>query len=110
MMTTDYVLMSIAAMGVVTFGLRALPFLLAKWLRDSPRVMRLGGFLPSAIMVILLMHSIRDLGQRSTSAWFTAELVCVAVVLLLQLYKRQPLLSILAGTGLYMVWLNLVVV
>ena len=106
-MQTDYVLMSIAAMGLVTFGLRALPFLMARWIRDSPRVMRLGRFLPSAIMVILLMHSIRDLGQRSSSTYFTAELVCVAVVLLLQWYKGQPLLSILAGTGLYMVWLNL---
>ncbi len=107
-MNTGYVLMSIAAMGVVTFGLRALPFLTARWLRDSPRVMRLGGFLPSAIMVILLMHSIRDLGQRSSSAYLAAELICVAVVLLLQWYKSQPLLSILAGTGLYMGWLELI--
>lgn len=106
-MQTAYVLMAIVVMGAVTFALRALPFLAAKWLRESPRIMELGRFLPSAIMVILLLHSVRDLSQRSATPYFLAELVSVVLVLVLQWFSRQPLLSILAGTGLYMVWINL---
>ena len=105
-MQTGYVLMAIMVMGMVTFALRALPFLAARWLRESPRIMALGRVLPSAIMVILLLHSVRDLSQRSATPYFLAELVSVLLVLVLQWFSRQPLLSILAGTGLYMLWIN----
>lgn len=106
-MDTGYVLLAIAAMGAVTFALRALPFMAAKWLQRSPRVLYLGRFLPPAIMTILLLHSLRDLGTRSASPYFAAEIVTVLVVLLLQWRARQPLLSIVAGTGLYMLMLGL---
>lgn len=106
-MNTFYVVLAILVMGAVTFALRALPFLASRWLSDSPHIMRLGSFLPSAIMTVLLLHSVRDLAGRSGSPGFLAELVCVLVVLVLQWFGRQPLVSILAGTGSYMLWMSL---
>lgn len=104
-MNTGYVVMAIAAMGAVTFLIRALPFLAARWLRQSPVVRQVGVFLPPAIMTLLLIHSVRDLGGQSSSH-ILPTLVAVGVVLALQAYKRQPLLSITAGTVLYMLWVQ----
>ncbi|MFZ3161444.1 MAG: AzlD domain-containing protein [Rhodoferax sp.] len=96
---------AITAMAVVTFGLRALPFLAARWLQNSPRVQRLGRFLPLAIMTLLLLHTL--VGQaRANPAGPWAEGVAVAVVLALQWWKKHPLLSILAGTALYVLLRN----
>ena len=101
-----YVLSAIVAMGAVTFLIRALPFMGARWLRGSPMVRRIGVFLPPAIMALLLVHSVRDLGLQAPGQIWPA-MVAVLVVLGLQIYKRQPLLSIAAGTVLYMLWIQL---
>lgn len=104
-MTDLYVLWAVVAMGAVTFVIRALPFMGARWLRGSPVVRRIGVFLPPAIMALLLVHSVRDLGQQASGQLLPA-VVAVLVVVSLQLYKRQPLLSIAAGTVLYMLWIQ----
>lgn len=104
-MSSSYVVMAIAAMGVVTFLIRALPFLAARWLRHSPLVRQAGVFLPPAIMALLLIHSVRDLASQSSSH-ILPTCVAVAVALALQAYKGQPLLSITAGTVLYMFWVQ----
>ena len=54
MIDSDYALKAIAAMGLVTFVLRALPFVAAQWIEHHPIVRRLGQFLPLAIMTLLL--------------------------------------------------------
>jgi branched-subunit amino acid transport protein AzlD len=100
-----YVMTAIVAMAVVTFLIRALPFMGARWLRGSPVVRGIGVFLPPAIMALLLVHSARDLGEQAPGQWLPA-VVAVLVVLTLQLYQRQPLLSIAAGTVLYMSWIQ----
>lgn len=100
-----YVFWSIVAMGAVTFFIRALPFIGARWLRGSPAVRRVGLFLPPAIMALLLVHSARDLGLQAPGR-LLPTIVSVLVVLAIQLYKRQPLLSIAAGTVLYVLWIQ----
>lgn len=105
-MTDGYVLSAIVAMGAITFLIRALPFLGARWLRGSPVVRRIGVFLPPAIMALLLTHSVRDLGVQAPGQWWPA-VVAVMVTLLLQLYQRQPLISIAAGMLTYMLWIRL---
>ena len=105
MIDTSYALGVIAAMALVTFGLRALPFLAARFLQSHPLVQRLGRFLPLAIMMLLLLHTLVGSAQGNPSGpW--AELAAVATVVALQWWRRQPLLSILAGTALYVVLRN----
>ncbi|HLV28359.1 MAG TPA: AzlD domain-containing protein [Burkholderiaceae bacterium] len=104
-MDKTYLLTVIAAMGAVTFGLRALPFLSAQWLRRSPVVQHLGRFLPLAIMVLLLVHSAGNSArEHATGPW--PELLAVALTALLQWRSRNPLLSIVAGTAVYVAMRN----
>lgn len=106
MKNTAYVLTCIVAIGAVTFLIRALPFLGARWLKEHPVVRRVGVFLPPAIMTLLLVHSVTDLSQQASAPMLPATLA-VVLVLVLQGVWKQPLLSIAAGTGLYMAWLQL---
>ncbi|MGE5489779.1 MAG: branched-chain amino acid transporter permease [Actinomycetota bacterium] len=105
MMETGYVLATIAAMGLVTFALRALPFVADHWLRRQPVVQRLGQFLPLAIMTLLLVHSAAGAAREHGGApW--PELVAVALVVALQWRSRNALLSIGLGTAVYVLMRN----
>lgn len=97
---------AIAAAAVVTFGLRALPFLAARWLRAHPVVRRLGRFLPLAIMTILLLHAIAgSAAEHPRGPW--PELAAAALAIGMQWRLRQPLPAILAATALYVLLRNL---
>ncbi|MDD2808023.1 AzlD domain-containing protein [Rhodoferax sp.] len=105
MINTTYALGALAAMAGVTFGLRALPFLAARFLQSHPLVQRLGRFLPLAIMTLLLLHTLVGSAQSNLKGpW--AELAAVACVVALQALRKQALLSILAGTALYVLLRN----
>lgn len=106
MIDSSYVLGVIAAMGLVTFALRALPFVGAQWLQNHPVVQRLGEFLPLAIMTLLLVHSVTGAAlEHPAGPW--PELVAVALVVFLQWRSRNALLSIVVGTCLYVLIRNL---
>ena len=90
----------IVAVGfMVNFGLRALPFLLfAGRDRALPRwVERAGSLASPAIIAALIVYSYSGL------AWKTAyPYLAGALTVGLQVWKRNPLSSIVAGTLLYM--------
>ncbi len=95
-----YVLTVLGLMAAVTFALRSLPFIAGRWLRRHALVHKLGSSLPLSIMVLLLVDSVA--GQvRTNPAGPWQELLAVALVVLLQWRTRQTLLSIVAGTALY---------
>ncbi|HZX32827.1 MAG TPA: AzlD domain-containing protein [Rhodocyclaceae bacterium] len=105
MIETGYVLAVIFAMGLVTFALRALPFVADHWLRRQPVVQRLGQFLPLAIMTLLLVHSAAGAaGSHPGGPW--PELAAVALVVALQWRSRNALLSIGVGTAVYVLMRN----
>lgn len=105
MIDSGYVVAVIVAMGLVTLALRALPFLAAQWLHKHPIVQGLGRFLPLAIMTLLLVHAMAG-AAKSHSAGPGAELLAVALVVLLQWTSRHALVSILVGTGAYVAMRN----
>jgi branched-subunit amino acid transport protein AzlD len=102
-MNQNHALWALLIMGVITFALRGLPFVAARWLQSHPMIERMGRFLPLAIMTLLLAHAIRGGSQLHSGApW--PELIAVALTLGLQWRLKHPLLSLLAGTALY-VWI-----
>ena len=106
MIETRYVIGVIAAMGLVTFALRGLPFVAAQWLNKHPIVQRLGAFLPLAIMTLLTVHSgAGSAREHPVGPW--PELAAIALVAILQWRTRNALLSILLGTGAYVLMRNL---
>ena len=105
MIETRYVIGVIAAMGLVTFALRALPFVGAQWLNKHPLVQRLGQFLPLAIMTLLLVHSaVGNAASDPFAPW--PELIAVALVVGLQWWRRNALLSIVLGVCAYVAMRN----
>ena len=94
---------AIAVMAIVTFLTRALRFLLFDRGESPPRiVLYLGRVLPPAIIAMLIIYCLRGVSFASPAGW-VPQLVCVAVVVALHLWKHNNLLSIFGGTVLYMV-------
>lgn len=89
--------------AAVTFLLRALPFSLLKVLKGSPFIEFLAILMPVGVMTVLVVYSLH--GYSGPRLW--AALVALAVTLLLQWWRKRADLSILGGTVLYMLIVNL---
>ena len=91
----------------VTIALRFAPFLLLRG-RETPKfIAYLGRVLPYAIMGMLVVYCLRGTSFAAVSNWMP-QLIATAVVVLLHIWKRNTLLSIIAGTALYMVLVQVV--
>lgn len=94
--------------ALITVFLRAFPFLVFGGNRKVPAVVTyLGKVLPPAIMVILVVYCVKTVDFFAGSHGIP-ELVSILVVVLLHVWKKNTLLSIGAGTVLYMVFVQLV--
>ena len=97
-----YAVAAIAVVALVTWGLRAAPFLLFGS-RPLPKTMRyLGKALPPAIMTVLVIYCLRNTAFDHPP-FGIPELAACALVALLQIVKKNMYLSIIAGTVCYMV-------
>ena len=98
-----YMLGIVAAGFAVNYALRALPFLLfAGKDRDIPKwITRFGDLVSPVIIGALIFYSYSGLQWRT--AW---PYLAGALVVGLQLWRRNALVSIVAGTVLYMCLLN----
>ena len=96
----------VAVMAVFTALLRFLPFLIFR--KKVPSyVVYLGKVLPPAIIGMLVIYCLRNMAFVS-APYGIPELAASAIVVLLQAWKRNSLLSILSGTVVYMVLVQLV--
>ena len=103
MLSTGAAIAAIAVMAIVTFLTRALPFLLFDRGESPPKlVLYLGRVLPPAIIAMLIVYCLRGVSFSTPGGW-VPQLLCVAVVVALHLWKHNNLLSIFGGTVLYMV-------
>ena len=103
MLSTGAAIAAIAVMAIVTFLTRALPFLLFDRGESPPKiVLYLGRVLPPAIIAMLIIYCLRGV-SFATPGGCVPQLLCVAVVAGLHLWKHNNLLSIFGGTVLYMV-------
>ena len=96
----------IVTIGMVVLGTmltRFAPFLLFRGDRPASGYVRyLGKALPSAVFGLLVVYCLKDVSVLSGSHGLP-ELLGVAAVVLLHLWKRRMLLSIAGGTLCYMV-------
>ena len=90
----------VAVMSAFTILLRFLPFLIFRK-RVPPYIAYLGKVLPSAIIGMLVVYCLRNTTVL-TFPFGLPELIAALVVILLQIRMRRSLLSILAGTAVYM--------
>lgn len=105
MSTVSHSAILVAVMSLVTILLRSLPFLVFR--KKVPAyITYLGRVLPPAIIGMLVIYCLKD--TVITSAPFgLPELIAGVMVVLLQVWKRNALLSILCGTVIYMLLIQL---
>jgi len=107
MMTVSQQMVMIAVVVLGTMATRFLPFLIFPPGRPTPRYVKyLGRVLPAAAIGLLVIYSLKDINLLS-AAHGLPELVSVAVVVWLHVWKKNMFLSIAAGTILYMILIRL---
>ena len=98
----------IVVSALITFGLRAIPFIMFRNDKTMPpKLIYLGKILPSAIMAVLIVYCLKD-AVVDLQAKGIAELAAAAVVVATYKWKHNTLLSILLGTACNMLLLRLV--
>lgn len=100
----------IVTIGVVILGTmltRFLPFLLFPAGKPTPAYIRyLGKVLPPAVFGLLILYCLKDVSVFSGNRGIP-ELISIAFVVVLHVWKRQMLLSIAGGTICYMLIMRL---
>lgn len=106
-MTVSQQIIIIAVVVLGTMATRFLPFLVFPPGRPTPEYIKyLGRVLPAAAIGLLVIYSLKDINLLSTTHGLP-ELVSVAVVIWLHIWKKNMFLSIAAGTILYMILIRL---
>lgn len=107
-MDNIHAVLTIAVCALVTAALRFLPFLIFGENRKTPEVIAyLGKVLPFAIMGMLVVYCLKDMSFTGVPFGIPEILGCAAVAGL-HIWKRNTLLSIGAGTVVYMIMVQFV--
>ncbi len=98
----------ILVMALVTAALRFLPFVIFSKGRKVPEVVAyLGRVLPYAVMAMLVVYCLKGISFVKMP-FGLPELISVVLVVVLHVWKRNTLLSIVGGTVCYMVLVQMV--
>jgi len=99
---TLYMAAVVGTVALMTWLTRALPYLLFGGKRGAPpMVSYLGSVLPPAIMVILVCYCLRGI-QFDAFPHGLPELLSAGLVVLIQVWKKNAILSVALGTASYM--------
>lgn len=88
--------------AIVTFAERLFPFVVFRNKGVSPTIQYLGKVLPMAVMGTLVVYCLKSTSFASVFSYMP-QLFAVSVTVLLHLWKRNTLVSVLGGTVCYMV-------
>ena len=97
----------IGVIAIVTWALRAFPFLLFGRRPLPKTVQYLGRVLPPAIMTVLVIYCLRNTAFGE-APYGLPELIACALVVILQSVRKNMYLSIIAGTVCYMVLIRVI--
>ncbi|MCI6935723.1 MAG: branched-chain amino acid transporter permease [Clostridiales bacterium] len=107
-MTLTQRILTIAVIVLGTMLTRFLPFLLFPAGKPTPKAVHyLGSVLPGAVFGLLVVYCLKNV-SLFTGSHGLPELISIALVVLLHLWKRQMLLSIAGGTACYMLLVQFV--
>ena len=96
-------LLTVAVTAAITFLIRYLPFaLFGQQKRPSKVLTDISRLLPAAIIAVLVVYCLKTISFYQINN-FLPQLIAVAIVAGLHLWKRNNLLSIGVGTICYMV-------
>jgi len=108
MSNVTFSIITIAIIALITMLTRFLPFIIFSKSATTPGWLTyLGKVLPYAIMAMLIVFCLRSVDFLGGSHGIP-EAISILAVVLLHLWKKNVLLSIIAGTVLYMVLVQMV--
>lgn len=103
-----YALMMILVIALVTMALRFIPFFVFSGERPVPKFINyLGRVLPYSIMAMLVVYCLKSISFVK-APFGLPELISVALVAVLHVWKRNTLFSIICGTVCYMVLIQFI--
>lgn len=98
----------IIVVAIATIITRWLPFLVFNDVDNLPPVINyLSKVLPYSIMAMLVVYCLKDINILSNNHGFP-EIIAVGVTIVVHLVKENTLLSILLGTIVYMVCVQMI--
>ena len=106
MIDYNHSLLIVLVAAAVTFLIRALPFILFRGSMPAP-VVYLSNVLPYAIMGMLVVYCLKSTPVLE-SPHGLPEMISVALIIALHKWKHNTLLSIVSGTVVYMLLIQLV--
>lgn len=106
-MTAVQTAITVAVIAFGTMITRFAPFLVLRSRELPPWVAYLGKTLPCAVMGLLVVYCLKGVDFAS-HPFGVPELVSVAAVAALHVWKRSTLVSIAGGTALYLLLIRLV--
>ena len=107
-MTVTQQIITVAVVVFATMLTRYTPFVVFPAGKPTPKyISYLGTVLPSAVFGLLVVYCLKDVSIL-TGSHGLPELIAIAVVVALHLWKRQMLLSIAGGTVCYMLLVQFV--
>ncbi|HHW31528.1 MAG TPA: branched-chain amino acid transporter AzlD [Clostridiaceae bacterium] len=102
-MTTQQSIITIVVVVLGTMITRFLPFILFPAKKIPPKYIQyLGQVLPYAVIGLLVVYSLKDVSFISGNHGLP-ELISILVIIVLHMWKKNTLLSIGAGTIIYMI-------
>lgn len=105
-LTQQIIIIGMVILGTVLT--RFLPFLVFPAGKPTPKYIRyLGTVLPSAVFGLLVVYCLKDVSLFAGSHGIP-EMISIAAVIGLHIWKRQMLLSIAGGTLCYMLLVQFV--
>ena len=101
----DYLIIVIIVMALSTYFTRLIPFVLISPGRESSILNYVAKSTPPMVMMILVVYMLKDINDQSYELIYT--LIALAITIGFQVYKRNALLSIVAGTAAYMFFVQI---
>lgn len=104
-MTTAQSIITIIVVVIGTMTTRFLPFIIFPESKTPPKIVTyLGTVLPYAVIGLLVVYCLKDAVFSEYHA--LPELIAIAAVVAIHKWKKNTLLSISAGTILYMIFVQ----
>ena len=97
----SYLLLVMLVMTVATYATRLTPFMLFSRGQERTLISFIAKNTPPMIMTILVIYMLKGVNYLSFEGIYTFIAILVTVVC--HLYRRNALLSIITGTAVYMV-------
>ncbi|MDD9150741.1 MULTISPECIES: branched-chain amino acid transporter permease [unclassified Sporolactobacillus] len=109
-MTPEQSIITIIAVVLGTIMTRFLPFIIFPASKTAPRYIKyLGKVLPSAVIGLLVIYSLKDVSFFSGSHGLP-EIIAILSIIILYIWKKNTLACIVIGTLVYMALVQFVFV